>query len=121
MTSVNDTKLRKFAKIIHSLYDGNLLSLNARHLNLLSCFRITGSVEHISSVNTTESGQSTASGRGGGVEIWEYGSSESIMGHTVNQEVNFIVYLTGGPECTHSVFLKLRGFTMSSSFYAQIM
>ena len=64
MTSVNDTKLRKFAKIIHSLYDGNLLSLN---LNLLSCFRITGSVEHISSVNTTECGQSTASGRGGGV------------------------------------------------------
>ena len=45
-------------------YDSNLLSLNARNMNLLSCFRITGSVKHISSVNTTESGQSTASDRG---------------------------------------------------------
>ena len=48
-----------------SLYDGNLLSLKATTLNLPSCFSTTGSVEHIISVNTIESGLSTASGRGG--------------------------------------------------------
>ena len=34
-------------------------------MNLPSCFSTTGSVEHIISVNTIESGLSTASGRGG--------------------------------------------------------
>ena len=72
-------------------------------MNLPSCFSITGFVEHIISVNTIESGQSTASGRGGG-QVWEYGGSKSIMGLTVDQEVNFIVYLAGGAECTNSVF-----------------
>ena len=64
MTRVNDTELRNIAKTMCSLYDGNLLSLNARNMNLPSCFSITGSVEHIISVNTIESGRSTASGRG---------------------------------------------------------
>ena len=70
MTRVNNTKLRTIAKTIFSLYDGNLLSLNARNMNLPSCFSITGSVEHIISVhvNTIESGRSTAlqSSNGGG-------------------------------------------------------
>ena len=67
-------------------------------MNLPSCFSITGSDEHISSVNTIESGRSTASSRGG-VQIWEYDGSK-VMGLTVDQEVNFIVYLAGGAECT---------------------
>ena len=71
MTRVNDTKLRNIAKTICSLYDGNLLSLNARNMNLPSCFSTTGSVEHIISVNTIESGLSTASGRGGSdLGVW---------------------------------------------------
>ena len=78
-------------------------------MNLLSCLRITGSVEHISSVNTIESDWSTMSGRKGGgrgrlCQIWKYGVSKSIMGLTVNQEVNFIVYLSGNAECTDLVF-----------------
>ena len=52
MTRVNDTELRNIAKTMCSLYDGSLLSLNARNMNLPSCFSITGSVEHIISVNT---------------------------------------------------------------------
>ena len=60
MTRVNDTELRNIAKIMCSLYDGNLLSLNARNMNLPSCFSITGSVEHIISVNTIESGPVSA-------------------------------------------------------------
>ena len=51
MTRVNDTELRNIAK--------------TRNMNLPSCFSITGSVEHIISVNTIESGRSTTSGRGG--------------------------------------------------------
>ena len=65
MTRVNDPELRNIAKTMCSLYDGNLLSLNGRNMNLPSCFSITGSVEHIISVNTIESGRSTASGRRG--------------------------------------------------------
>ena len=42
MTRVNDTKLRNIAKTICSLYDGNLLSLNAKNMSLSSCFSITG-------------------------------------------------------------------------------
>ena len=56
MTRVNDTKLRNIAKTICSLYDGNLQSLNARNMNLPSCFSTTGSVEQIISLNTIESG-----------------------------------------------------------------
>ena len=62
MTRVTDTGLRNIAKTMCSLYDGNLLSMNARNMNLPSCFSITG---HIISANTIESGRSTASGRGG--------------------------------------------------------
>ena len=65
MNRVNDTKLRNIAKIICNLYEGNSLSLNAKNMNLPSCFSITGCVEHTISVNTIESGQSTVSGRGG--------------------------------------------------------
>ena len=56
MTRVNDTKLRNIAETICSLYDGNLLSLNARNMNLPSCLSNTGSVEHIISVNTSAFG-----------------------------------------------------------------
>ena len=74
-------------------------------MNLPSCFSIIGYDEHIRSVNTIESGRSIAFGRGGGgVQIWEYGGSKIIMGLAMDQEVNFIVYLAGGAECTDSVF-----------------
>ena len=63
-------------------------------------------------------GRGSGGGDGGMVAFWGIppfvspvadlvdrdGGSKSIMGLTVNQEVNFIVYLTGGAECTNSVF-----------------
>ena len=91
-------------------------------MNLLSCFKITGSVEHISSVNISESGRSTASGRGyvrsGNMAVLRTSLAlqrirKWISSSTYPEEENAQIRFSGS--------LDYRGSTMSSSFYAQIM